>query len=858
MLRFPAWKTTLIFIALFFGAMYTLPNLMPESARQALPKWLAERTVKLGLDLRGGSYLLLEIEPDDLERNKLTILSRDVQQALVRKRPQIMFSNREIVGDAVRFTVRNPDQVDEAIERMEDLANPVGGLAGPPSLDVTSQGQTVVVSFSNAQRAALQEEAIEDSIETVRRRVDEFGTTDPSIAKQGSNRIVLEVPGLDDPQSLIELVGKAGVLTINLVDYDSDPNEFQLDKPRASRVLREDAYTPGRTFLVHEDPIVTGADFGGAGVSNDERGRPQIDFTLTGRGPKAFGDFTAAHVGDTFAIVLDSKVVSYARVRSPILSGSGRITGEFTYDEANNIAIILRSGELAAPLNVVEQRVVGPGLGAESIKAGSQASLLGLALVAVFMIFIYRLWGVFAVVSLAANIMLVMGALSGLGATLTLPGIAGIILTIGMAVDANVLVFERIKEELRNGRSPMTAVDIGYKHASSSIFDANITTLIAAIILFWQGSGPVKGFAVTLAFGVFASVFTAFVLTRFMMATWLKHAKPKKIWHEKNYKPTKFNFMSRRIPAFILSAILLAGTFALVPMRGMNFGIDFEGGVVIQVTTPDPIDVSRVRSTLEPLDLGDVQVVEVRDIALGANEDARSAMIRAEAPQSDEAGATRELSQSIIEALRAEFGDIEVPLNDAVGPKVSGELLAAGVTALVLALALMLVYIWFRFEWQFSVGAVAALAHDVILTIGMFAVTQFEFNLSTIAALLTIVGYSMNDTVVVYDRVREELRKYKKLSVAEVINIALNNTLTRTMLTSVTTLLALMSIFVFGGSALRGFSFAMIWGVLIGTYSSIFIASALLLHTNVRRGQQGGNADKPSDIHRDPETGAVV
>lgn len=308
---------------------------------------------------------------------------------------------------------------------------------------------------------------------------------------------------------------------------------------------------------------------------------------------------------------------------------------------------------------------------------------------------------------------------------------------------------------------------------------------------------------------------------------------------------TKIRFMSVRWPAVILSAIMIIGSIALVSVRGLNFGIDFEGGVVIEVETETPADVGRVRAALTPLELGDFQVQEIRDALLDAGEPTRVVMIRTEGAtgEGDEVEqAVQATTNAILTALRAEFGTLEVRRSEAVGPKVSGELLQDGVTALVVALGLMLIYIWFRFEWQFSLGAVLALVHDVILTIGMFAVTQFEFNLSTIAALLTIIGYSMNDTVVVYDRVREELRRYKKLSIEKVVDLALNRTLSRTLLTSGTTLLALLSIFFLGGDVLRGFSFAMIWGVVIGTYSSVFVASALLMYTGVRR-----DMDKPAE-----------
>ncbi len=529
MLRFAPWKIIITLGVVLFGFLFTLPNFLPEGVRNQLPGFMPSQTINLGLDLRGGSYLELEVDSRDLMTNRLRILSRDIQQSLIKRPGNVKFSNRHVTKEAVRFSVIDIEQMDEAIRRVKELSAPVGGVGGPQSLTVTSQGSVVSVSFSEAQMEMLGVEAMSKSIEVVRRRVDSSGTTEPNIQRQGVDRIVLEVPGLDDPTELLDLIQRAGVMTINLVDEAADKAVFTVDQPRRGQILRADATEPSLTYVVDEDPIITGADFSTASQSFDERGNPQINFTLNTKGARAFGKFTAENVGNTFAIVLDGKVISAATVQSPIMSGSGRITGRFSITEANNIASILEAGELPAKLEPRQKRVVGAGLGQDSIEAGTRASLLGLALVAVFMVLVYMLWGAFAVTSLTANILILFGALSGLGATLTLPGIAGIILTIGMAVDANVLVFERIREEARNGRSPMTAVDIGYKQAQSSILDANVTTLIAAGVLYAVGSGPVKGFAVTLGLGVMSSVFTAFVLTRLMMATWLRVARPKSL-----------------------------------------------------------------------------------------------------------------------------------------------------------------------------------------------------------------------------------------------------------------------------------------------------------------------------------------
>lgn len=528
MLQFPLWKRLLVLGVVMLGAWLCLPNLLNAGQRAGLPGFVPSETVKLGLDLKGGSYLLLEVDPEELQQNKLLELSRDIQRSLIKKPNNVKFRGREVIDGGVRFRVVEPSQVDEAKRRVRELSSPVGGIGGAQSLDISEQNGVMTVKFSNARLEELEVEALEDSIEVVRRRVDGSGTTDPNIQRQGSNRIVLEVPGLDDPTELIELIQRAGVMTVNLVDDAADATQYRVDEPRLGKVKRLDAYTP-EEYVVFEDPILTGSDFTSASQGFDENNSPQINFTLNSRGAKAFGEFTTENVGNRFAIVLDGKVVSAANVRTPILSGSGRITGQFTIQEANAIAIVLRAGELPAKLQIVEQRVVGAGLGEDSIRAGTMASAIGLALVAVFMILAYGLWGVFAVVSLAANIMLLVGALSGLGATLTLPGIAGIILTIGMAVDANVLVFERIREENRNGRSPINSIEIGYKQAGSTILDANLTTLIAAAVLFWLGSGPVKGFAVTLGIGIFTSVFTAFVLTRMFMSDWVRTLRPKKL-----------------------------------------------------------------------------------------------------------------------------------------------------------------------------------------------------------------------------------------------------------------------------------------------------------------------------------------
>ena len=558
---------------------------------------------------------------------------------------------------------------------------------------------------------------------------------------------------------------------------------------------------------------------------SQEQGQQVVTFQFDTQGARRFGNATAQNVGRPFAVVLDNKVISAPVIRSPIRQGSGQIEGGFTIESANKLALLLRAGALPVELTVVEERTVGPGLGADSIAAGEIAGIVGAILVLAFMFVAYGTLGLIANIALVANVFMLLALLTLIGATLTLPGIAGIVLTVGMAVDSNVLIYERIREERRNGRKLIQAIESGFAKALATIVDANITTLIAAIILFSLGSGPVRGFAVTLAIGIATTVFTAFTLTRWLVAYWYRTQRPKDLpvgLVSKYATDSTLKFMDGRkfsFPASVLAAVLSLGLFAGV---GMNLGIDFRGGSLIEVQARDgSAEVGDVRSRLSELGLGDVQVQE-----FGTPEDI---LIRIES-QGDE---TAE-QEALAEVRAALDDDYEFRRQEVVGPTVSGELATAGTIAVLAALAAILVYIWVRFEWQFAVGAIIATVHDVVMTIGMFVITGIEFNLSSIAAVLTIVGYSLNDTVVVYDRVRENLRRYKKMDVTALLDLSINQMLTRTVLTSVTTLLALGALWLLGGEVIRSFTFAMIFGVLIGTYSSIFIAAPVLILFKLR------------------------
>ena len=520
-----------------------------------------------------------------------------------------------------------------------------------------------------------------------------------------------------------------------------------------------------------------------------------------------------------------------------IPGGSGLIEGNFTVESATELAILLRAGALPASISVLEQRTVGPDLGADSIEAGTIASIVSLIAVLGYMALSYRVFGLFANVALILNVIMLFAMLSVIGATLTLPGIAGIVLTIGMAVDANVLIYERIREELRRARTVTQAVETGYREAMSAIIDSNITTLIAAVILFIVGTGAIKGFAVTLTFGLITSVFTAVFVTRLMAAEWLRRARPKTLTVERvKYLPdeTNFRIMRWRKPFLAASVVAIVGSFSLLPTLGLNYGIDFQGGSLVEIRTPQPADIAEIREVASGLGFGDVQVqgfgnatdVLLRVPAVGTGEEQNAS------------------AQAVGAGLQQAFPGTEIRRIEVVGPSVSAELLQSGIYAVVLAVIGILVYVWLRFEWQFGVAAVAGLVHDVAVTIGIFAIFGIQFDLSIIAALLTIVGYSLNDSVVIFDRMRENLRKYKQMDLKDLIDLSINQTLARTLMTGVTTLLALIGLLFLGPEVIWGFTFAMIWGVVIGTYSTIFICSPLMLYMGVKRDWSTGADNK--------------
>ncbi|MET4130390.1 protein translocase subunit SecD [Roseovarius sp. MBR-6] len=859
MLQIDLWKRVTIWAMVALGLLLALPNgfytkverhndaaaLVEAGADPAgladdlalWPDWLPSGLVNLGLDLRGGAHLLAEVKVGDVYQARLEGMWPEVRDLLREERDRVgPIRLQPAQGPELRVRlVERPEMASEAAALVRGLARPVTTLTGvgASDIDVTTQGADIIVRLSEAEQRATDERTMRQSLEIIRRRVDEVGTREPTIMRQGADRILIQVPGIGSAAELKALIGTTAQLTFQpVVSRSGNPDEA----PGPGNEILPSIDEPGTFYILERAPVVTGEELVDAQPDFDQNGRPAVSFRFNPTGARKFGDYTAQNIGNPFAIVLDGEVISAPVIQSHIPGGSGIITGRFTVEDSTQLAVLLRAGALPAGLEFLEERTIGPELGADSIAAGKIACLVAFALVLVYMVLSYGIFGIFANIALIINVGLIFGLLSLVGATLTLPGIAGIVLTIGMAVDANVLVFERIREEMKTAKGAARAIELGYEKAMSAIVDANITTFMTALILFAMGSGPVRGFAITLGLGILTSVFTALFVTRLIAVIWFERKRPKTVLQGRALKlvpeVTSIDFFSRWKLWLGISGVMILVALGSFAIQGLNFGIDFKGGTTIRTQSAQPVDVGQYRAAISDLGLGDVSIAEVFDPTFGPEENV--AMVRIQAQDETESVSPEVIAQ-VEAALQQAVPDIQFTSVESVGPKVSGELITAAVIAVALAIGAVLFYIWLRFEWQFAVGAVVALVHDVALTVGVFSELQIQFDLAIIAALLTIVGYSLNDTVVVFDRVRENLRKYKQKSLREVLNISINETLSRTMMTSVTTLLALIALYVLGGDVIRGFVFAMIWGVVVGTYSSIFVASTVLMWLGVTR-----------------------
>ena len=528
MLFFTRWKAAGILLTALVVCLFALPNFFSESAVRAWPTF-AQRHIVLGLDLQGGSSLLLEVDTAAVRKEKLQGIADDVLRIL--RGARVPFTGRAIHGNSVEVRITRDTDVENAMAKLGELSQPLSGIlgsSGQRSVDITENAGLITLTPSDAALAERVRQAVDQSIQIIERRVNELGLVEPTIQREGAFRILVQVPGLQDPSRLKEILGKTAKLDFRMVDQSMTPEQATATHaPADSEILDGEG---GAKYVIEKRPLVSGGDLIDAQPGFDQRSsEPVVNFRFNSAGARKFAEATQQNVGRPFAIVLDNKVISAPVIREPILGGSGQISGNFTVQSANDLAILLRAGALPAPLAVIEERTVGPGLGQDSINAGEHAAYVGAALVVVFMLVTYGLFGLFANIAVAINVAMIFGVLSMLNATLTLPGIAGIVLTVGIAVDSNVLIYERIREEVRAGRSAINAIDAGFSRALATILDFNITTFIAAAVLFYIGTGPVRGFAVTLGIGILTSLFTAFTLTRLIVAYWVRLYRPRTV-----------------------------------------------------------------------------------------------------------------------------------------------------------------------------------------------------------------------------------------------------------------------------------------------------------------------------------------
>ncbi len=754
-------------LVILMGLLSALPNVLPESVLKTLPAWYSGNQLTMGLDLRGGSHLLLALDAKDVLRDK------------------------------------DPAKQDEILRDLMDR-----------------------------------------SLEIVRRRLDETGMVEPLISRQGRDTILVQLPGVEDPAYIRELLGTTATMTFHWL---AEPNTFVAAKTLPGQ-------QEGERYRVESRVALKGEHIRDARLAYDDMtGEPVVTFRFDNEGARLFGDMTTEHVGRALAIVLDNRVITAPVIRMPITGGSGEISGSFTTAEANNLALLLRSGALPAPLKVIEERTVGPDLGSDAIAMGVSTGILGALLLLAFMVALYGRWGVIASFGLALNVGLIFGVLSLFGATLTLPGIAGLILVIGMAVDANILINERIREESERGASAWTALNNGFTKAYGTILDSNITTLIAISLLFLFGSGPIRGFAITMAVGLILSMFTAISVTRLIMEWRIRRlgGAPLKMggirdFMGKSKKPLAIPFMRARFAGLIASAVLSIASIVLVLTPGLHYGIDFTGGSLIEVKAPD-LSTEQLRSGLES-----------RGLSLAIQEfgEAGNYLVRLP-PQSAEEVASGELVQAVKAGVTQLSPDANFPRVEMVGPRVSGDFADASIIALIVAGAGMLAYLWFRFESHFAMAAILTIVLDVTKTLGFFVLAGIEFNLTAVAALLALIGYSVNDKVVIFDRIREKLRATPDRPLIDVFNESINITLTRTIFTSFSTLLAILPMAFAGGAAVSSFAWPMIFGIIIGTSSSIFIASPIVLLLGERRLRQGKAQFHPDKAQRQAELDAL-
>jgi SecD/SecF fusion protein len=692
---------------------------------------------------------------------------------------------------------------------------------GKINLGLDLQGGMHVVLRVDTTKLPLdaRKDALDRAMEIIRNRIDQFGVGEMSIQKQGKENIIVQLPGVTDRERALEIIGKTAHLEFKLVsDNVEDLKKALNNEPvEGYEVKYSEGERAGREpLLVAKDASLTGDAIVNAKTefSSSGFGEPYVSLTLNSKGAQIFANVTATNVGKRLAIVLDGKVVSAPVIREAIPSGQAQISGNFSVEQANDLAVVLRAGALPAPVIVEEERTVGPLLGADSIRSGLRATIIGGLLVFIFMVLYYRLAGMIANLALILNILIILACLAMFKGTLTLPGIAGLILTIGMSVDANVLIYERMREELRLGKSLRASIAAGFHRAMSAIIDSNLTTIVAAALIFKFGTGPVRGFAVTLTIGLLANLFTAVVCTRVIFELLCDQFDLAKLRFMQLFPETNFDFIGKRRICYAISAVIIIAGLSIFVLRGeRNYGVDFSGGTLQQFMFEKPVNVDKIRSALKEIGYGSASIQQYgnpKEVIIRTQED---------------------ITKKIKDIFEKKFADnkYEMLKVETVGPAVGKNLRTNAAMSLIFGLMGILVYVMFRFNLKYGAAGVIALFHDVFIAIGALALTQRQFDLTIVAALLTIAGYSINDTVVIYDRIRENMRLVKKGSFIDIVNLSVNQTLGRTILTTGVTMLVVIALLFWGGEVLNDFAFCLFVGMISGVYSTIYIASPLII-----------------------------
>jgi protein-export membrane protein SecD/preprotein translocase SecF subunit len=788
------------------------------------PQFLIAKRLRLGLDLKGGVQIILRVNTDDAVLVETRDTARRIEGAI--RRYSIKTGQVEVLSPGTFRVLGISPEGDAAFRRLsDDLA---------PAFLRASELGGYAFALRNDVRERLRTDTVAQARHTVERRVDGLGVSEPLIAIQGAagDELVVQLPGINDLDRARDILGATALLEWKLVERGPSTSREALLADSGGAVPANTEVAIGSPvptteqrsyYLLRTVAEITGRDLRYARPTTGENTQPVVAFSLTEDGARRFAQLTRENVGRTLAIILDGKVQSAPRIEHAIEGGEGQIYGHFTSQEVADLSLVLRAGALPASMTYLGSTFVGPSLGAASIQAGVGASLAGLGFITGFMLLYYNRAGINAFVSVAANLLILLGLMAYVEAALTLPGIAGLILTIGMGVDSNVLIFERIKEELAAGKTVRTAVAAGFDRVLSTILDTHVASLIAAAFLFQFGTGPIRGFATTLSFGLLSNVFTAVFVSRTLFEIVLSRGRGTTLRLQtftRLFRTPDFDFLRWRWQALTFSALIVIAGLGLAVIRGgIPLSIDFSGGSTLTVKFAGPVSEERVQEALHGREI--VQ----RYGEGGENE----VLIRIPQSAAEHEGETlaAQTTRAIAAMQAAGLPQLELTGSETIGPAIGADMRRKGAYATLASLAGITGYIALRFRPSFAAAAIAATFHDIAVTVSFLSLSGYDLSLNVVAAMLTITGYSVNDTIVTFDRVRENLRASSRNSLEQTVNAAVNQTLGRTIITAGTTILAVLALFLFGGNALEGFAFTLLIGIVSGTYSTVFIAAAL-------------------------------